>query len=131
MPHLSHLYEVAVGWDKALETYFLIVFGTPDADGDPEITYWCGRRPKEVASLISLQMDTRRFACIPYPIALKLITDMRAHRGSCWLNVALDFVQLMLVACSYLLRPMRSSRGKSLSSSARDGVGRTFPKYFR
>lgn len=31
---LGAVYEVAIGWDRALATYFVIVFGVPDDSGD-------------------------------------------------------------------------------------------------
>ena len=128
LPHRADVFEVAVGWDAGLNTYFAIVFGAPDMDGDPEIASWSGCQTNELLSLISLLMVTRRFALITYPIALRLIADRRARRGgSSWVHLTTDLAQLIFLACSYLSLPMRSKRGKSLSSSARDGVGRTFP----
>lgn len=55
LPHRADLFEVAVGWDSALNTYFAIVFGVPDAACDPAILSWRGRSPEQLPTVSALE----------------------------------------------------------------------------
>ena len=35
LAHHTDLFEIALGWDPGLGTYFVTVFGTPDRDREP------------------------------------------------------------------------------------------------
>jgi len=57
---LGAVYEVAIGWDRALATYFVIVFGVPDDDG---------RGPCEAAELLPLVWEGTAPGALPTPEA--------------------------------------------------------------
>lgn len=48
LPHRADVFEVAVGWDPGLNTYFTIVFGTLDANADPVVLQWRGSTACEI-----------------------------------------------------------------------------------
>jgi len=43
----TDLFEIALGWDPGLGTYFVTVFGTPDRNCEPDIRLWRGTSPRE------------------------------------------------------------------------------------
>lgn len=45
-PQHSDIFEVAIGWDPALETFFVMVFGIADARRDPDVRHWLGGQPR-------------------------------------------------------------------------------------
>ena len=53
LPEHSGIFEVAVGWDPGLGTFFAIVFGVPSADRDPDVRHWLARiiHPVEFGAL--------------------------------------------------------------------------------
>lgn len=60
LPHRADLFEVAVGWDAGLSTYFTIVFGAPEIACEPKALLWRGRTFGEisgVAELLSVVRD--------------------------------------------------------------------------
>ena len=71
----ADLFEVALGWDAGLGTYFVTVFGTPDRECEPDIRLWRGTRPREIgtpAELIAIAAD---HAEIPEGLARQLEID--------------------------------------------------------
>ena len=47
----NDLFEIALGWDPGLGTYFVTVFGTPDCDREPDIRLWRGTGPREIGAV--------------------------------------------------------------------------------
>lgn len=50
LAHHTDLFEIALGWDPGLGTYFVTVFGTPDRDREPDIRLWRGTSPREIGA---------------------------------------------------------------------------------
>lgn len=55
LPHCADLFEVAVGWDPGLETFFVMVFGLADAGCDPEVLHWLGGQPSQIVTVEELR----------------------------------------------------------------------------
>ncbi len=70
------LFEVAIGWDRPLQTYFVIVFGPPaEGDEDPQVILWRGMAPHEISmagDAVSIASD---YADIPDGLAATLEID--------------------------------------------------------
>ena len=65
LPHRSDVFEVAVGWDPGLSTYFAIVFGAPETACEPEVLLWRGRTfcdVVEVAELLDIVLEIAEVA---------------------------------------------------------------------
>lgn len=74
-PERTDLFEVALGWDPGLGSYFVMVFGTPDETSEPDIRLWRGTSPREIgtpAELIAIAAD---YAEIPEDFARQLEID--------------------------------------------------------
>ncbi len=69
------LFEVAVGWDTALDTYFILVFGAPDAAHELTVRLWRGTFLREITSTGVLIAIARAFAEIPEDLAARLHLD--------------------------------------------------------
>jgi hypothetical protein len=69
------IYEVAVGWDRQLGTYFVIVFGPPDADGEPEVALWRGTAPAEITDPCDAITLAASYASIPDGLVATLQMD--------------------------------------------------------
>lgn len=78
LPHRADLFEVAVGWDSGLDTYFVIAFGGPDAVREPAIRLWRGTSLREITSSEGLLAIARPLAEIPDDLAAKLHLDRLA-----------------------------------------------------
>jgi hypothetical protein len=73
------LFEIVVGWDRALQTYFVIVFGPPtDETLDPAILLWRGRTVGDLAAPFEALAITSCFADIPDGFAAQLEIDRLA-----------------------------------------------------
>ena len=70
-----NLFEVAVGWDAALDTYFILVFGAPDEARDPTVRLWRGTCLREITSTGVLIAIARAFAELPEDLAARLHLD--------------------------------------------------------
>jgi hypothetical protein len=59
-------YDVIVGWDDPLETYFAIVFDTTvDEDDDAACLLWVGAALRALPTVAALQDHLRAYATIP------------------------------------------------------------------
>ena len=74
----SEVFEVAVGWDGGLDTYFIMAFGVPDATHEPAILLWRGRTLRDITSTDVLLAIARTFAEIPDALPAKLDFDRLA-----------------------------------------------------
>jgi hypothetical protein len=78
-PDKTGLFEIVVGWDRALQTYFVIVFGPPaDEMLDPAILLWRGRTVGDLATPFEALAITSCFADIPDGFAAQLEVDRLA-----------------------------------------------------
>ena len=77
LPENSDIFEVAVGWDPGLGTFFVMVFGVTDAGRDPDVRYWRGGQLSQIATVEELQDVVASFAEIPLELARRLANDQR------------------------------------------------------
>lgn len=78
LPHRADLFEVAVGWDPGLETYFVMVFGTPGTQREPEVRLWRGNYLHDVAEAQELLAIAAQYAEVPTDLAIRLQEDQNA-----------------------------------------------------
>lgn len=77
LPQHSDIFEVAVGWDPALETFFVMVFGVADAGRDPDVRHWLGGQPRQIATVEELQAEVLQYAELPMGLVSQLRGDQR------------------------------------------------------
>jgi hypothetical protein len=75
LPHRADLFEVAVGWDAGLSTYFVIVFGVPEIACDPEVLLWRGQTFGEIYAVAELLDIAREFAEVDPGLPYRLDVD--------------------------------------------------------
>jgi hypothetical protein len=80
LPHRGDLFEVAVGWDAGLGTYFAVVFGVPESNSDPAIISWQGRLPGQLPTVSELVSAVRDCAEVSPELLQNLATDKRASQ---------------------------------------------------
>lgn len=71
----ADLFEVALGWDPGLGTYFVTVFGTPDHTCEPDIRLWRGTRPREIGTTAEVIAIAATYAEVPEGLARQLEID--------------------------------------------------------
>jgi hypothetical protein len=71
----ADLFEVALGWDPGLGTYFVMVFGTPDRESEPDIRLWRGTRPREIGTPAGVIAIAAPYAEVPEGLARQLEID--------------------------------------------------------
>ena len=78
-PHPKHsdIFEVAVGWDVGLSSFFVMVFGVADAGRDPDLWHWRGGQPRQIASVEALQTEVLPYAELPVELVSRLKGDQR------------------------------------------------------
>lgn len=81
-PHRSDLFEVAVGWDPGLRTYFAIVFGAPVIACEPEVLLWRGRTFSEIDGVAELLGIVREFAEVAPDLSRRLDADRSSEPTS-------------------------------------------------
>ncbi|MBB6125420.1 hypothetical protein [Sphingobium subterraneum] len=74
----TDLFEIALGWDQGLGTYFVTVFGPPDRDREPGIRLWCGTSPREIGVSSEIVAIAAAYAEIPDDLARQLEIDRLA-----------------------------------------------------
>lgn len=77
LPVHSDIFEVAVGWDPALGTFFVMVFGVPNVGGDPDLRYWQGGKPNQIVTVEELQDAVATYAELPPELVVRLVNDQR------------------------------------------------------
>jgi len=75
LPGCPELFEVAVGWDAGLSTFFVVVFGGTIQANETAIRLWRGTSFCDIPSTDMLLSIAREFAEIPDGLALKLDID--------------------------------------------------------
>ena len=71
----ADLFEVALGWDASLGTYFVMVFGAPDHECEPDIRLWRGTSPREIGTPAEIIALAAAFAEVPEDLARQLEID--------------------------------------------------------
>jgi hypothetical protein len=74
----ADLFEVALGWDPGLGTFFVTLFGTPDPHCEPAVHLWRGTRPREITQASDIVAIAARFAEVPEDLARQLELDRLA-----------------------------------------------------
>jgi len=77
LPEHSDIFEVAVGWDPGLGTFFVMVFGVPNAGRDPDVRCWQGGQPNQIVTVEDLQAAVSPYAELPMELAKRLSIDQR------------------------------------------------------
>lgn len=81
LPELNYLYEISIGWDQPLATYFVAVFGPPDHDGDPALLRWIGSTFAEIQNPADAIAYARPLAELPHNIHKRLRIDQDKAPG--------------------------------------------------
>lgn len=79
LPEHSDIFEVAVGWDPGLDTYFVQVFGTPDVSCEPDVWLWLGTKFREILTIELLLAIAEPFAEVSAELSSQLEQDRTAH----------------------------------------------------
>ncbi len=88
LPEHGAIYEIAIGWDRPLGSFFVIIFGTPDDDdsapGGDELTplLWEGAAPGALITPEAAIAFAAPYAVIPDGLAALLAADRQAEGGS-------------------------------------------------
>lgn len=76
IPARLEIYEVVVGWDNPLSTYFAQVFDrTKDEDDDHHCVLWLGAELGEIRTVNDLMEAVARYVDIPPDIVWRLYLD--------------------------------------------------------
>jgi hypothetical protein len=75
LPQRADLFEVAVGWDAGLGTFFVCVFGTLDANAEPAVCHWQGATPGEIVRAHKVVALAACFAEVPEHLVSQLELD--------------------------------------------------------
>jgi hypothetical protein len=76
IPAANPQYEVIIGWDDPLETYFATVFDpTVDADDDAACVLWEGAALRALPTVEALQACLQAYAAIPADVVAQLHQD--------------------------------------------------------
>lgn len=75
LPERSDIFEVAVGWDPGMGTFFVMVFGVADAGHDPDVRHWLGGEPRQIAKVEELEAEVSPYADLPLELGRRLRND--------------------------------------------------------
>ena len=78
----SDIFEVAVGWDPGLGTFFVMVFGVADAGRETDVRHWKGGQPSQIATGEELQGEVLQYAELPMELVDRLRGDQRSGGAS-------------------------------------------------
>jgi hypothetical protein len=96
LPDQRHIYEIAIGWDRPMRTYFVIIFGTPERDDDERFDaggeppgsdelpplLWEGTAPGALATPAAAIALAEPFAHIPKDLGAVLEADRVCESSS-------------------------------------------------
>ncbi|CAH0356828.1 hypothetical protein [Sphingobium sp. CECT 9361] len=82
LPHRADLFEVAVGWDPGLSTYFAIVFGAPEIACEPEVLLRRGGTFADIYGVAELLDIVLEFAEVAPELRCRLDADRSAEPTS-------------------------------------------------
>lgn len=77
LPGRSDIFEVAVGWNQGLGTFFVMVFGVADAGRDPDVRYGQGGQPSQIVTVEELRAAVAPYAELSVELASRLRADQR------------------------------------------------------
>ena len=77
LPERSDIFEVAVGWDAGLGTFFVMAFGFAETGYDPEVLHWLGGQPRQIVTVEELQAAVLPYAELPMELMTQLRDDQR------------------------------------------------------
>lgn len=77
LPGHSDIFEVAVGWDPGLGTFFVMVFGVADASRETDVRHWLGGQPRQIVTVEELQAEVLPYAELPMELVSRLRGDQR------------------------------------------------------
>lgn len=77
LPEHSDIFEVAVGWDPGLDTFFVVVFGVADAGRETDVRQWRGGQPRQIVTVEELQAEVSPYAELPMELMSLLRDDQR------------------------------------------------------
>lgn len=77
VPH-NPRFQVFVGWDRPLQTYFLQVYDTQARDPESQPFTWLGAGGEHL-DFHDLSMALRPYAALPLDIAVKLCSDRKTE----------------------------------------------------
>lgn len=75
LPERSDIFEVAVGWDAGLGTFFVMVFGGAETGHDPQALHWLGGQARQIVSIDELQAEVSPYAELPPELGRRLRND--------------------------------------------------------
>lgn len=75
LPGHADIFEVAVGWDPGLDTFFLTIFGVPDDNDDPDVRLWRGTYFREIPSTEALLEIAGELTVISADLVVQLEAD--------------------------------------------------------
>ncbi|GEO01886.1 hypothetical protein FHS51_002957 [Sphingobium wenxiniae] len=75
LPERSDIFEVAVGWDLGLGTFFVMVFGVAEVGRDPDVRHWRGGQPRQIVTVEELQTEVSPYAELPMELVSRLRGD--------------------------------------------------------
>jgi len=79
LPNRTDLFEVAVGWDSRHDTFFVMVFGTPDEAHEPDLRMWQGTAFHKICTTVQVLAIASNFVEVPPGLASQLEADK--HRN--------------------------------------------------
>lgn len=82
LPERSDIFEVAIGWDPGLGTFFVTVFGVPETGHDPQVLQWLGGQPRQIVTVEELQAEVLPYAELPMELVSRLTGDQRKGGAS-------------------------------------------------
>jgi hypothetical protein len=77
IPAQDPRYEVVVGWDDPLDTFFGQVFDTTAGEDEEACVYWEGAGYRACQTVDALQASLSPFATIPDPVVAQLRADQQ------------------------------------------------------
>lgn len=77
LPQHADIFEVAVGWDPWLGTFFVMVFGVADAGRETDVRLWRGGQPRQIVTVEELQAEVSPYAELPMELGRRLKNDQR------------------------------------------------------
>lgn len=75
LPNCAELFEVAVGWNPGLDTFFITVFGTLGIQREPDVRLWRGNTWRDLVVVQELVAIAVQYAEVPADLATKLEVD--------------------------------------------------------
>jgi len=77
LPEHSDIFEVAVGWDPGLGTFFVVVFGVAGAGCETDVRHWLGGQPRQIVTVEELRAEVSPYAELPMELVSRLSGDQR------------------------------------------------------